>query len=445
MKAIRIVGSVFSSILMPFIVIILCAALLLFNAATLITETAITQMLERTMNNEQVVDAVTDTIAENLFGEDSSIPLEKETLETIIQSPSVQNLITDLVTDSATEITSGEFSGTLDVGEKLTDILTEEPERLDDISADIAHAVLSDPKICRTFADSVLGEDSTLDEATVERILQSNAVKQLFADVIKIETAAGLGVPTDTTVDVCDSFAALIEEEPVLADSVIESYFPDSNSFYAAVAEVSAHAAEIGAKEPPVGISKKDFVLYCLDLYREECNDYFLSAFASVDYTDYEIDMTTPEEDAESTLVLQLSEEDTKTLNMLCSALSFLRSITFLFYTAAAFIVFYLMFALLTLSFTYAMTFSGISALLTGAVMIGCTFIPVSDLVATQAVDTADSMGALILSLIETVWSILSTNLIVTGIVCVVIGIVFIATPIAIRSADRKKAIPASV
>lgn len=422
MKTYRTVGSVFSSILIPIVAVILCAALLVFNAASLITDSAIELVLKDTVSNESVIVAVSDTVMKNIPVNTDGSMLKHETVKDIMNAPSVQETVTEIARSGMDEITSGHFDGTLDIAEKLRTLLIREPAHLNEISVDVAQAILKDPAIRQNFSDAILAGDTTLDDATIDQVMQTAAVTKLFAGIISNGIANIVEMPINASIDVCDAFAEFMNENPALSDLVISAYFPDSTTFYDAVAKAASHADELGVPQPAVGISERNFVFYCLDLYRPECNAYFREVFNAVDFV--AADNTAAAEQEAISLVIEFTPENAKTINDVCTALQFFGSVIFLLLIFIVFIAAFTLYALLMLSLKRAVTFSGVTAVLTSILLIVCTFVPVDKLVAANASGATDTANELILSLLGIIWTVLSANITVVAIVCGLIGAV---------------------
>ena len=431
MKAYRIIGSVLSSFLTPIVLILLCAALLLFNVASLLTDSAIELVVQSALQDEEIRAPITEAITSELSVGDLAIA--PETVEKIMELPTLQTLITDVVTDSTDELTSGEFDGTLDVGEKLRDVFLDEPEKLTDFSEELSDALLSDEAFREEITSALLAGDTTIPEETVDRLMQSDAVQAILSKIMEEQTAIGLELPY-TPVDISGEIASFVETEPALADEIIECYLPDSESFYSAVAEASAYAKSIGAPEPPIGIGKREFVLYGLALYAEDINAQFRAGMdgGEVDYTDAE----TPDGAYRSDVAIEFDAETTETLNTLSVLFTFLRSGSFLASIILFVVLFYLLCSLFTFSFRYSLIFCGIAVLLTGLSLISLASLPVVETVW----ESGDSTETLLLALVSSVWTVLSANLLLTGIVSTVVGVAMLAGMILWTVLRKQKA-----
>ncbi len=424
MKTYRLIGSTLCAVLTPFTILILCAALLLFNVAGMITEDTIRNLTEDFMQDEQVRDTVSGYFTEELFGsgrEDS--PIAKESIDKIIALPSTQKLISEILASGTEELTGGEFDGTLNLSEKIRENFTENPETMTDFSDDVSNVLLEDTDFRETIKQAFLTENDgvpAIDGETLDKILQTESCRKLLSAMLSQKLSEAVGAPVPEPLNIADELADFIKNEPALADEVIDAYFPDSETFYAAVADASAYAKEVGAPQPEIGISKTDFVLYCLELYEDDCNEYFdqILGGAEVDYTASESTDANPPDGADD-LVLELDEETTEMLNQLASALAFLRSTAFLLIILAFFALSYLFTALLTFSLRRPLIFSGITALLTGIALIAVTALPIPSLATEVVTDSTE----LITSLIASVWGSLSTGLIITGVIAIVVGI----------------------
>ena len=137
MKAYRIIGSIFGSILMPVFIIVLCACLLVASAAGLITTKSITNMVESAMDNDDIQSSVSEVLVENLtIPGISDNPEMQDSINQIMSLPSVQGMISGIISDGAEELTSGNFDGELNVQEILQDTLTQDPELLSTMSTE---------------------------------------------------------------------------------------------------------------------------------------------------------------------------------------------------------------------------------------------------------------------------------------------------------------------
>lgn len=439
MKAYRIIGSIFGSFLMPIFIIVLCACLLVASAAGLITTKSITNIVESAMDSEDMKSTVSDALIENItIPGISDNPQMQDSVNQIMSLPSIQGVISEIISDGAEELTSGSFDGELNVQEILQDTLTQDPELLSTMSTEIVDIVMENEELRDSIATSLLGENATeiLGEELIDELMQAPEVKNIFSKMITGTLQTGLQIEAEA-VDIAVEMENLISENPALVENVMDVLIPDEESFQNAVAEAAAYAKENGLPEPDAGISKVDFAAYYLDLYGDQLNSLFQNAEFDndVDYTDYE----TPADTSDNALNLTFDEETVAMLNQAAEILNIFRSPLFILAILGILIFYYLLMALFTWSFRYPLIFSGIAAILTGLILITLTTFPIHDILNMV---TADSAELLVAALITSVWGVLIKKLIIFGTIGIVLGIalitVFIITGIMIKNKQRE-------
>ncbi len=447
MKAYRIIGSLFSSLLMPIFIILLCASILVVSAANLITEKSINAIVKNTMQNEEMKAAVSDTLINNIYsGENADSPEMKEAIDQIMELPSIQNVISNIVSNSADEITSGNFDGELNIQEKLEDSLTEDPELLPTLSEDVVNVLLENDSFRTSLAQSFITDASVtaIGEDVVDMLLQEPAVKTMIAQIVTYSIENNLGIDKTFDVDIAQGLSDMIAENPTLAQSVAEISFPDSQTFDAAVAEATAFANKTGQPAPQEGISQVEFLQYYLEIYGHNINDAVKGAIlnAETDRTDYAPDAAPDAESQSNDLSIKFDDETVATLNEIAAILNVFKSPLFILAILSIFLFYYLFAALLTWSFRYPLIFSGIASIITGISLIVIAMIPISDILAASAGEGAEN---LVFALIASIWGVLANKLLLIGTLGIVLGIalitVFIITHIMIKNKALKESI----
>lgn len=438
MKVYRIIGAVFSSILMPIFIVLLCTSLLITSAANLVTKKSIDAIVGSAMENEEMKNSVSDMVIESLYGgENIDDPQMKESIDKIMELPSVQSIISGIVSDSADEITSGSFDGELNVQEKLQNTLTEDSEILPTLSKDIVNVMMESESFRDTLVESLLGEGTadSIGGELMDELLQDPAVQEVFAKIVMGTLQSKLNLKNVPTVNIADEMLNFVSENPVLAEEVIDTILSDGESFDLAVAEAAAYAEENGLPAPAADITKLDFAVYYLELYREELNASFQDEVynSDVDYTNYAPEATP--EDKSNDLSIEFDEETVNTLNEFAEILNTFKSPLFILAIFGVFLFYYLLATLLTCSFRYPLIFSGIASIVTGISLIVVAMIPISDILAASTGEGAESLA---LALVASIWGVLANKLMLIGTLGIVLGIVlitvFIITGILIKN-----------
>ena len=439
MKAYRIIGSIFGSILMPVFIIVLCACLLVASAAGLITTKSITNMVESAMDNDDIQSSVSEVLVENLtIPGISDNPEMQDSINQIMSLPSVQGMISGIISDGAEELTSGNFDGELNVQEILQDTLTQDPELLSTMSTEIVDIMMENEELRNSIATSLLGENASeiLGDELIDDLMQAPEVKNIFAKMITGTLQTGLQIEAEA-INITDEMENLISENPALVEDVMDALIPNEEAFRNAIAEAATYAQENGLPAPDANISKLDFAAYYLDLYGDQLNSIFRNTNfdADVDYTDYE----TPTSSSDNALNLTFDEETVAMINQAAEILNILRSPLFILAILGILFFYYLLMALFTWSFRYPLMFCGITAILTGMLLIAITNLPVYDLLNASA--ATDSAELLVFSLITSVWGVLAKKIVLFGTTGIVLGIllitVFIITGIMIKNKKR--------
>ena len=439
MKAYRIIGSIFGSILMPVFIIVLCACLLVASAAGLITTKSITNMVESAMDNDNIQSSVSEVLVENLtIPGISDNPEMQDSINQIMSLPSVQGMISGIISDGAEELTSGNFDGELNVQEILQDTLTQDPELLSTMSTEIVDIMMENEELRNSIATSLLGENASeiLGDELIDDLMQAPEVKNIFAKMITGTLQTGLQIEAEA-INITDEMENLISENPALVEDVMDALIPNEEAFRNAIAEAATYAQENGLPAPDANISKLDFAAYYLDLYGDQLNSIFRNTNfdADVDYTDYE----TPTSSSDNALNLTFDEETVAMINQAAEILNILRSPLFILAILGILFFYYLLMALFTWSFRYPLMFCGITAILTGMLLIAITNFPVYDLLNASA--ATDSAELLVFSLITSVWGVLAKKIVLFGTTGIVLGIllitVFIITGIMIKNKKR--------
>ena len=95
------------------------------------------------MDNEELQSSVSDVLIENIsIPGVSDNPQMQDSINQIMSLPSVQGVISGIISDSAEELTSGSFDGELNVQEILQDTLTQDPELLSTMSTEIVDIMM---------------------------------------------------------------------------------------------------------------------------------------------------------------------------------------------------------------------------------------------------------------------------------------------------------------
>ena len=439
MKAYRIIGSIFGSILMPVFIIVLCACLLVASAAGLITTKSITNMVESAMDNDDIQSSVSEVLVENLtIPGISDNPEMQDSINQIMSLPSVQGMISDIISDGAEELTSGNFDGELNVQEILQDTLTQDPELLSTMSTEIVDIMIENEELRNSIATSLLGENASeiLGDELIDDLMQAPEVKNIFAKMITGTLQTGLQIEAEA-INITDEMENLISENPALVEDVMDALIPNEEAFQNVIAEATTYAQENGLPAPDANISKLDFAAYYLNLYGDQLNSIFQNTNfdADVDYTDYE----TPTSSSDNALNLTFDEETVAMINQAAEVLNILRSPLFILAILGILLFYYLLMALFTWSFRYPLMFCGITAILTGMLLIAITNLPVYDLLNASA--ATDSAELLVFPLITSVWGVLAKKIVLFGTAGIVLGIllitVFIITGIMIKNKKR--------
>ena len=441
MKVYRTIGTVISILLTPVFILLLCAALVLSGAAGLVTQKSIDSIAKNAMTNEDIKSSVSNMLADSLLeGTDMNDPQMKETVDQLMELPSIQQMISGIVSESAEEITSGDFDGELDISEKLQDTITADPELLPTFSEDIVTVLLDNDAFRTSMIQSIAADDSALilGEELMDMLLQEPAVKSILAQVVTYTLEDKLGVYHTPAVDIAEEMHDLITENPTLAEAVVAITFPDGETFDAAIAEATAFANKVGEPTPRDGISKVEFLEYYLHLYRHNINDAFRGAIfsAETDQTDYAPDATPNSPSQANDMTLKFDEETVATLNEIAAILNIFKSPLFIVGILFFFVLTYLLTALLTWSFRYPLLFSGITAIFTGLLLIIIGMIPISDILSAAS---GNGTEALAFALVATIWGVLSDKLVLFGTVSIVLGIVLITVFIIIGMQVRNK------
>ncbi len=447
MKAFRIIGTVIGAFLLPLISIILCAALLLFGAANMITDKTINTVVSASMENETVKTtisvALTDSLTTQFLGTNAT-PEQAEqlqaTISDILELPSLQELVSNILTDSADEIISGSFDGELDLSEKISNAIESNPALLEEVTKDLSTSTMQNDTIREMIASSemataVFGE---LEKEEADAILADPAVQELVGKVMA-DQIVGTLTTSAPALDFAAELGEIIEEKPSLFEPIIQTQIPDEETKASIIQSAADYADSLGVPPPKDNLSDTELVLYLIELYRDQINEQVIGALGA---TEPDIDYTSPDETvpapapSSGNASLSFDEETTAMINTLSGVLHFLRSAAFFLLILCVFIVFYLLMALLTWSFRYPLIFEGISASLTGLLLIAIGALPLVQLLPT---DSSDEMTEIILALVTSVWGVLAGKLSLIGIIALVVGIACIAGYIVWTILRKKK------
>ena len=436
MKAYRTIGSILGSILMPVFIILLCACILVASIAGLITNKSISNIVENAMNNEDIKTSVSDVLVESIaIPGISDNPQMQNSVNQIMSLPSIQDMFSGIISNSASELTSGSFDGILDVQEIIQNALTSAPTLLPTVSSDIVDVIMQNDSLRDTIASTFLGDDASaiLGDEMIDEIMQAPEVKKIFANMITGTIQTGLHLNNTSEFNIADEMENLISENPALVEDVMDALIPSEEAFQQAVADAQSYAQENGLPVPDANISKLEFAAYYVDLYGEHLNTLFQNADLNVDvdYTDYE----TPADTSEESLTLTFDEETVAMLNQAAEILNIFRSPLFILAILGVFIFYYLLMALFTWSFRYPLIFSGITAILTSLLLITIAALPIHEILNMAMADSAELLA---ISMITSIWGVLTKKIVIFGTVGIVLGItlitVFIITGILIKN-----------
>ncbi len=448
-------GFILGVILIPVLICLFCGMLLLFSTASMVTDDTISELVSVSMENEDlqnsVSNALTNTLNQQLgtyggngLGEEQV----KNTVSQIMQIPSVQEAISGIISESVDEMTSGSFSGEINIGEKLTTAITSDPAILTDISTELTSSVLGDADMFDYIATSTPAAPlmESLEPQTVNAIRENSDFQEFMSEIVSNSVLNMIPGVSSEPLNIAEKTGALIENNPELFETVYDDYGLTAEQKDAILNEAAVYAEQNGAIPPAEELSDVEMVLYLLDLYENDINSQFGSVFSSfvgggatvpaadspdIDYAPLALDA--PSDDG---LTIKLDEETTKQINSLSALLNILRSPFFVAIIILCFVAGYFLMALLTWSFRYPLLFNGIASSVTGVLLVVVSALPMKDIVVLFGFE---GMAEIAVSLISSVWGVLASKIMIIGTVSIVVGILMITGFIIIGILKKNK------
>ncbi len=446
MKTLRIVGSVCGGLLMPIFIILLCTMILVSNTAGMLTEANLQHIISTSIRQEGMKNAISDMLASELIA-DSATEEEKtqmkETVNQLLARPSFETLVADIVSDTVSEVMSGNFNGEIDISKKLNAAITSDTETLNQITVDLTNVMLENDSLRKQLTSSYTAGTifDDMNEENKDMILTEPAVKEVVSNVLAESLKAELTGTAREPIDIAQKIKTLLIENPSLAATFVIAYGLDDEAKKETVMqEATDHAEQIGAKAPSENLSDLEMLLYLVDLYQDELNAAFNESFtgADIDFVPYAPDIAYDASESDNT-VIKFDEETTEMINTLASFIHFFRSVAFIAMIIGVFVLLYLLMALLTWSFRHPLIFSGITAVLTGILLLVIGLLPIHDILAL-IIETGETTE-IIFAFIDSAWSVLSDKLILLSVISILVGILMITGFIVIGILAKKKQI----
>ncbi len=446
MKTLRIIGSVVGSLLVPMIAILLCAMILLFSAANLITDNMISSVVRTSMENESIQASIGDLLLGQMpIAEGMNSNTMQNVVSSFMSKPAVQDKITVIVQESVEEVTGGNFDGTLDLEEKIAESLLSDPEAVKEIASDLTGVIMTDEALIATVIppESEIGiVFSYLDEDTKESLLADEDVHAMVSDMITVMITNTLEPNRAQTIDVAKKIQTLVEENPALIEQILNSYMPDEESKNAVIADLKLYADSIGAAYPEENLSQIEFASYLVDLYYDKINadinlalGFSQAAPHDLDYTDFFDPKAAAFSQSSSGAAITFDEETTEKINSFSSYLSIFRSKVFLALTIIFLILFYFLMVLFTWDFRTPLIFTGITSVITGLLLFVIGILPVQSLLSTINMGEYDD---LIQALVQIIWIDFSEALMIAGLISLIAGIIMILGFVLFRIYAKK-------
>ncbi len=434
MKALRIIGSFVGALLIPVTAILLCAMLFLYSAAGLITNKTIENVVRKSMENEDIQASISNMLvsqfsatAPESFKSDVLMP---DTLQSavadLMMKPSIQNALSNVISESVSEITSGSFDGELNVEEKVIEAIVSDPDTLHEITSDLTDVMLESGALLDTFSGSgtvgtVLGN---LDEETKIEFLSDPEIRSFVSDVLSVTITNTLDPANTTSIDFATKLGTIIENNPTLFEEVINAYIPDEETRLAIIEGESAYAEQLGIAPPDESFSDTELLCYLLDVYRNDVNKEMnaMLGIYDVDYSDLAPDVAFDASSSSQTS-FSFNQSTTDMINKLSAYFNIFRSGLFFALIFTVCVLFYFLMALLMWSFRYPLIFTSSASILTGILLLVISALPIKDIL--TLVDLGE-YTALLLGLIDSVWSVLSEALTLAGAISILLGLLMI-------------------
>ena len=416
MALIRFLGSIVSTALTIVLVTLLTTSLLLVNVVGFFSENNIRAVTEEMLSDEKTQESVAETIA----GAVDFLPVE--TVKEILNLPSVKEVLPDVIADMASDTLSGinqiltetpeDLSGAL--LDRLGKKLEEKPDTLKTVAGDIASVLLGSSAVQNAIASALSDSDLSLPTETVTALLDVPALSRVVGEIMA-ESLIGALKADGTPVDVTGKLTAAIEADPEPFDDAILNALTESGKtpedFEASIRKL---AEESGKTPPASGLSLAELAAFAIGLRADDLNHLFGDMISGESPALDEVAASDPS--AKDELPLQKAD-------LIDFAFRVLRSSLAVWLVAGTALIFYLLMALLTLSFRLPLLFMGLASALSGGILVIVSRLPIEAILRmAKGFEGAD----VLFSVINVCWTSLSAKLMTSGLLCFAAALVLV-------------------